>query len=183
MRLPFKSFYHVSKNKLLRTLKLSSTRNNIESYPTIQNNSTIVKMALTVHPITEEADFVELVRILNAAFSPERSTGMVALTAISQENTEDVESCISDHVQAWRTDQDAHYIKVIDTDLDGKMIAAASWRINKEERTEEQMQNLLPVPNKSELGNQAAVDFTWHLHHARKDFIGRKPFCCTLMRL
>lgn len=86
-----------------------------------------------------------MVRILNAAFGSERSTGMAALTFISQENTEDVKICISQHINAWGTEPDTHYIKVIDTELDGKMIAAASWRINEKERTEGQMQSLLPA--------------------------------------
>lgn len=102
-------------------------------------------MPLEVHPITEESDFSEMVRILNAAFGSERSTGMAALTFISQENTEDVKICISQHINAWGTEPDTHYIKVIDTELDGKMIAAASWRINEKERTEGQMQSLLPA--------------------------------------
>ncbi|KAI8649101.1 hypothetical protein NCS57_01446200 [Fusarium keratoplasticum] len=73
-------------------------------------------MPLEVHPITEESDFSEMVRILNAAFGSERSTGMAALTFISQENTEDVKICISQHINAWGTEPDTHYIKVIDTE-------------------------------------------------------------------
>jgi hypothetical protein len=58
------------------------------------------------------------------------------------------------------------------------MIAGAKWRINKHERTEDQIQVQLPKPGKEQEGNQASIDFMNHLAQSRLKWMGTKPFYC-----
>jgi hypothetical protein len=61
------------------------------------------------------------------------------------------------------------------------MVACGKWRINKHERTEEQIQSQLPVPGLDEKGRPAAQDFMNYLCRVRKEYMGTKPFACTLL--
>lgn len=73
---------------------------------------------------------------------------------------------------------DVHYVKVIDTELNGQMIACAKWRINLEERGQEEVEKMLPHPGKEEEGNEPANAFMAYLRWARSTYMGSKPFYC-----
>jgi hypothetical protein len=133
------------------------------------------KMPLEIRPL-EECDFADFVRILTAAFS---AGGMTTLVKPSPLPSDYNQKSIEKHLKSWREERDVYYLKVIDTDLDGKMIAAAKWRINEKERTQEQVEKTLPVPGKDEEGRPAAQDFYWYLNRVRRQFMGTLPFYCT----
>jgi len=89
-----------------------------------------------------------------------------------------INKSVDKHIKSFRGENDITYLKVIDTDLDGQMIAGAKWRINQKERTEEQIQPMLPVPGADEDGKQAMIDFMWYLYKVRREYMGTKPFYC-----
>ena len=78
------------------------------------------------------------------------------------------------HLKSFREDADVTYLKVIDTELNGKMIAGAKWRINEKERTEEQSQSMLPGPEEEDSEGVAA--FKQFLARVRREYMGTKPF-------
>ncbi|CCT61081.1 hypothetical protein IAQ61_001638 [Plenodomus lingam] len=131
-------------------------------------------MPLELQPCTEP-DLVDFTRIMNSAFSS-LGHGMMQLLIPNPMPDDHLEKSIEKHVKSFREEEDVTYLKIIDTDLNGKMIAGAKWRINKTERTEEQIQKMLPVPGKDEEGRPAAQDFMWFLHRVRKEYMGTKPF-------
>lgn len=93
-----------------------------------------------------------------------------------------INKSVDKHIHSMREEKDVTYLKVIDTELDGQMIAGAKWRINQKERTEEEIQSMLPVPGADEEGKQAMNDFMWYLNRVRREFMGTKPFYCKLHR-
>lgn len=130
-------------------------------------------MPLEVHPMTE-ADFPDFVYIQNRAFR----NGMASKLAPKPVTPEYIQNSIEKHIKCQRAEPDVHYMKAIDTNLGGRMIAGAKWRINEKEQTEEDFQRMLPIPGKDEEGNQAAQDFRNYLVDARKRWMGTKPFFC-----
>jgi hypothetical protein len=132
-------------------------------------------MPLEVHPLVE-SDFAEFTRIQIAAFS---SGGGItkALKPVPLPSGY-VEKSIEKHIKSWREEPDVHYLKVIDTELGGRMIAGAKWRVNEKERSEEYVKKSLPVPGKDEEGRPAAQDLYWYLNRVRWQFMGTKPFYC-----
>ncbi|KAJ4301229.1 hypothetical protein N0V90_003320 [Kalmusia sp. IMI 367209] len=128
-------------------------------------------MPLEIRPC-EDADFADCVRIQLAAFN----TGMTRFMKPQPATDEYVSKSVENHVKAAAA-EDVHYLKVVDTNLGGKMIACAKWRINEHERTEEQIQSMLPVPGKDEEGRPAVQDFKNHLNRVRRRFMGTQPFC------
>ncbi|KAH8731535.1 hypothetical protein GQ44DRAFT_822446 [Phaeosphaeriaceae sp. PMI808] len=129
-------------------------------------------MGLVVLPLVE-SDLSEFVRIALAAFS---TNGMTALLKPSPIPSDYHEKTIEKHLKSFREEPDVHYLKVIDTELGGRIIACAKWRINRNERTEDQIKSMLPVPGLEEEGRPAAQDFYWYLNWARREFMGTKPF-------
>lgn len=79
------------------------------------------------------------------------------------------------HLKSFREEKDVFYLKVIDTDLEGKMIAGAKWRINETERTEEEVKKTLPSADEERLVMQ---DFMGYLSRVRWEYMGTKPFYC-----
>jgi hypothetical protein len=130
-------------------------------------------MPLEIQPCTE-ADLLGFARIQSAAFS----TGITALLHPQPPTEEFIKKSAEKHVKSFRDEPDCHFLKVVDTDLDGKMISCAKWRINEKERTEQQIQSMLPKLGKDEEGNQAAQDFFGYLHEVRSRYMGTKPFYC-----
>jgi hypothetical protein len=142
---------------------------------------------LEVGPCTND-DLADFVRITIAAFntgelSPsqrsfaERPAGMTRLMK-PPETTESNEKAIQKHIKSMTSEPDVLYLKVVDTELNNKMIACAKWRINEEERTEEQIKTMLPVPGEEEKQRPAARDFMNYLHRVRKKYMGTMPFAC-----
>ncbi|KAF1943380.1 hypothetical protein EJ02DRAFT_373525 [Clathrospora elynae] len=132
-------------------------------------------MPLQVHPITSEADLAEFYHIHKSAFAG--VGGIASLLTPNPITTDYIQTFIDKHIKSWREETDVTYLKVIDTDMGGKMIACAKWRINHEERTEEQIQSMLPIPGKEMEGRPGAQEFMWFLCRARKEYMGTKPFC------
>ncbi|KAH7077410.1 hypothetical protein FB567DRAFT_149286 [Paraphoma chrysanthemicola] len=130
-------------------------------------------MVLKVLPL-EESDFPEFVRIQHDAFT----SGNAAMTTLLKPSPLPPswhEKSIEKHIKSWREESDVTYLKVIDT-YDNAMIACAKWRINEKERTEEEIQGMLPVPGKDEEGRPAARDFMNYLARVRREYMGTKPF-------
>ncbi|KAJ4344767.1 uncharacterized protein N0V89_012511 [Didymosphaeria variabile] len=127
---------------------------------------------LEVRPCTND-DFADFVRIQTAAFN----TGITKLLKAEQ-TPENREKSIQKHIKSVTNESDVRYLKVVDTELNDKMIACAKWRMNEKERTEEQIQSMLPVPGEEEKDRPAAQDFMNYLHRVRKQFMGTKPFYC-----
>ncbi|KAF2440957.1 acyl-CoA N-acyltransferase [Karstenula rhodostoma CBS 690.94] len=116
-------------------------------------------------------DFADFVRIQLAAFNTGITRVMKPIATV-----ENNEKAIQKHIESATSEPDVHYLKVVDTELDDKIIACAKWRINEKERTEEQIQSMLPVPGEEEKDRPAAQDFMNYLHRVRKQFMGTKPF-------
>jgi GNAT superfamily N-acetyltransferase len=134
-------------------------------------------MPLQILPCTE-ADIPEFQRIQVAAFNS--GGGMTTLIKPATLPADYTEKAINKHLKSYREDQDVTYLKVIDTDLGGKMIAGAKWRINEKERSEEQVRKTLPAPGVDEEGRPAAQDFFRYLARVRWEYMGTKPFYCRL---
>lgn len=131
-------------------------------------------MPLQVLPC-EEADIPDFQRIQIAAFS---ASGMTKLLKPSTISDDYIQTGIDKHLKSLREERDVHYLKVIDTDLGGKMIAGAKWRVNEKSRTEEDVRKTLPVSGKSEEGRPAAQDFMNYLARVRWEYMEAKPFYC-----
>ncbi|KAF2854469.1 hypothetical protein T440DRAFT_387404 [Plenodomus tracheiphilus IPT5] len=131
-------------------------------------------MPLELHPCTE-SDLADLAVIMKSAFNS-LGPGMMQILIPSPLPADYLEKTTNKHIKSFREEKDVTYLKIIDTDLDGKMIAGAKWRINKKERTEEQIQMTLPVPGKDEEGRPGAQDFMWFLNRVRKEYMGTQPF-------
>lgn len=137
-------------------------------------------MPLELRIIEDESDFAEFTRIQTAAFS---TGGMTAYMVDPNPTAADLQKSVNKHIKSWREESDVTYLKVIDTDLGGKMIAGAKWRINEKERTQEQIKSMLPVPGADEEGKPAAQDFMRYLARVRQEYMGTKPYYCKLFRL
>jgi hypothetical protein len=137
-------------------------------------------MVLELHPCTE-ADLPEFVRIQIAAFN--YGGGMTQFMVEFPPSEAYINKSIDKHIKSMREEKDVAYLKVIDTELDNQMIAGAKWRINQKERTEEEIQSMLPVPSADEADKQAVTDFMWYLNRVRREFMGTKPFYCKCDRL
>ncbi|KAF3043022.1 hypothetical protein E8E11_002229 [Didymella keratinophila] len=130
-------------------------------------------MVLELHPCTE-SDIPEFVRIQIAAFGT--GGGMTQFMVEHPPSEEYINKSVDKHLKSLREEKDITYLKVLDTELDGQMIAGAKWRINQKERKEEEIQSMLPVPSADEDGKQAMIDFMWYLNRVRREFMGTKPF-------
>ena len=86
-------------------------------------------MPLELHPMTE-SDMADMVRIQQIAFRE----GIASLLSTGPPTPESTQKDIEKNLKTFREEPDFHFLKVIDTDLDGKMIACAKWRINEKER-------------------------------------------------
>lgn len=132
-------------------------------------------MVLELHPCAE-GDIPEFVRIQIAAFGT--GGGMTQYMVENPPSEDYINRSVDKHLKSMREEKDITYLKVIDTELGGLMIAGAKWRINQKERTEEEIQSMLPVPGADEGGKHAMIDFMWYLNRVRREFMGTKPFYC-----
>jgi hypothetical protein len=136
-------------------------------------------MPLELHRITSESDLANFAKIQTRAFGS--AGGMASLFKPDPLPADYDEKSTKKHVKSFREDADVTYLKIIDTDLNGKMIAGAKWRINEKERTEEEIQSMLPVPGEEEKKRQGVVDFMGFLARVRREYMGTKPFFCTFI--
>lgn len=130
-------------------------------------------MPLELHPLAE-ADFPDFVRIQIAAFN----RGLGVFFNPQPVTEEWIQKSVEKHIKCFRSEPDCHFLKVVDTEQGGKMIAAAKWRINEKERTEEQIQSMLPVPGPEEELAPALRDLMLYLSRVRRRFMATKPFYC-----
>ncbi|KAF2266242.1 acyl-CoA N-acyltransferase [Lojkania enalia] len=128
-------------------------------------------MPLEVRPF-EESDFPEFVRIQCEAFQ----NGMAYKLVPRPITQEWIQKTIDKMIKSFRTEPDCYFVKVVDTDMGDKFVAGAKWRINEKERTEEEIQGMLPKPGKDEEGNPGVQAFMKYLAEARKEHMGTKPF-------
>jgi hypothetical protein len=135
-------------------------------------------MPLELRIIEDESDLAEFQRIMTSAFS---AGGMTAYMVNLNPTPEEKQKSVDKHIKSWREEPDITYLKVIDTDLDGKMIAGAKWRINDKERTQDQIKAMLPIPGPEEAEKPAMQDFMRYLARVRLEYMGTKPFYCKLM--
>ena len=158
------------------------SRMNLPSQHTLRRipkrNKEAVTMPLELHHCTE-SDLTPFAYIFKDAFSS-GEPGMMHLLSANSLSPDYMQKSINKHVQSFREEKDVTYLKIIDTDRGGKMIAGAKWRINKKERTEEQIQSMLPVPGADEEGRQGVQDFMWFLNRVRREYMGTRPFYCEL---
>jgi hypothetical protein len=133
-------------------------------------------MPLQVHRITSPTDFENFVGIQIAAFA--NGGGITSLLTPNPITDEYIQEFTGKHIKSWREEPDVVYLKVIDTDLNGKMIAGAKWRINEQERSEEEAKKMYPVPDEKDKGRQGLLDFMAFLSRVRKEYMGTKPFYC-----
>ena len=134
-------------------------------------------MPLQVQRITDPADFEAFADIHSAAFV---GSGITSLLAPNPLPADYRQNNINKHVKSWSEEPDVVYLKVIDTDLNGKMIACAKWRVNTKERTPEEAEKAYPKLDEKEQKNQALVDFCAFLARVRKQYMGTKPFYCKM---
>lgn len=137
-------------------------------------------MPLEVHPV-QQSDFADFVRIQMSAFAA--GGGITSILTPKPLPSDYIQKSIDKHIKSWKDESDVHYLKVVDTDLGGKMVAGAKWRINETERTEEQIQSMLPVPGADEEGRPGARDFMWYLNRVRREYMGTKPFYCEYLHV
>ncbi|KAL6709646.1 hypothetical protein ACN47E_001074 [Coniothyrium glycines] len=130
-------------------------------------------MPLEVHKC-EESDIADFVRIQVDSF--DYGGGITAILAPTPRPDDYISKNIDKHLKSLKDERDVTYLKVIDTDLGGKMIAGAKWRINEKERSEEEVKKTLPVPGKDEEGRLGVQDFMWFLNRARWQYMKTKPF-------
>ncbi|EDU45271.1 conserved hypothetical protein [Pyrenophora tritici-repentis Pt-1C-BFP] len=114
-------------------------------------------MPLEVHRITDPSDFEAFVDIQLAAFQD--GGGITAFLSPNPSPADYRQKIIDRQIQSLKEEPDLVFLKVIDTELDGKMIACAKWRINTEEKTEEQVKKMCPGPDEKDKENPALVDF------------------------
>ncbi|KAF1948180.1 hypothetical protein CC80DRAFT_599855 [Byssothecium circinans] len=129
-------------------------------------------MPLELHPLVE-SDLRGFAQLQIAAFQG----GMATLLFPNPITEEHIDKMVAKNTKSFREEPDCHWIKIVDTELDGgKMIAVAKWRINEKERTVEEIQGMIPVPSEEDRKKPAMVDFQEYLGWARKKFMGTKPF-------
>lgn len=129
------------------------------------------KMPLELHRMTE-ADIPDFVAIKNRAFNNE----FCRCQFPNPPTEDDIKHDIEKYSKALREEPDCYFVKVVDTELAGKTIACAKWRINRKERTWEEVNAQYP-PAKDGI-TQCLRDFMEFLISSRKRFMGTKPFYC-----
>jgi hypothetical protein len=144
-----------------------------KSHHHISTGKQIGTMVLEVHPLAP-SDMPALVTIQMAAFN----SGVVTKMFPTDSPTY-IPTTIAKHLKSMTEEPDVHYLKVIDTELDGQMIACAKWRINLKERGQKEVEMMLPHPGKEEEGNEAAKAFMEYLRWGRSKYMGAKPFYCS----
>ncbi|KAK6544028.1 hypothetical protein TWF694_000742 [Orbilia ellipsospora] len=127
-------------------------------------------MVLELHPITNPSDFTTFVHIQHAAFQ----NGMTRLLKPTPSTTQTIAESAQKHIDAAASEPDLHFLKVVDTELDGKIIACAKWRINERERTKEEIK--VQLPTVEEKDGQVTRDFWGYLGRMREEYMGTKPF-------
>jgi hypothetical protein len=128
-------------------------------------------MPLELQRMTE-ADIPDFVRIQQRAFRNDWARVKYPTPPTEDDTKQDIEK----YSKALREEADAHFLKVVDTELGGNTIACAKWRINEKERTWEEIERQIP-PAREGI-NQALSDFIEYLVAVRKKYMGTKPYYC-----
>ncbi|KAF2876174.1 hypothetical protein BDV95DRAFT_560185 [Massariosphaeria phaeospora] len=128
-------------------------------------------MPLEIHPVVE-SDLPEFCRMQLASFN----NGMASKLNPAPHTPETLQRFTAKSLKSFHNEADVHFLKVVDTELDGELIAGAKWRVNETARTEAQIQGMLPMPGPGDDENLAAQNFMLYLRQARRKFMGTKPF-------
>ncbi|KAF2280785.1 acyl-CoA N-acyltransferase [Westerdykella ornata] len=134
-------------------------------------------MVLQLKPMTP-SDIPSFVALGAAAFR----SGMASLLHPEPHTPEQIQSDIDRHLNTMKNETDAHYLKVVDSELvnddgtKGKMIAGAKWRINLQERSEEVVKAQMRKIGEDEKVTDAYRDFSAWLEGMRWKWMGTKPF-------
>ncbi|KAF2684877.1 hypothetical protein K458DRAFT_338040 [Lentithecium fluviatile CBS 122367] len=128
-------------------------------------------MPLELHPCVE-SDFPDMTRIQTLAFN----SGIASFLFPQRITPEWTSKNVAKNLKCFRTEPDVHFLKVIDTEQNGKVIAWSKWRINEKQRSDEEIQTMLPVPGKEEEERPAAQEFMRYLHRVRKQYMGTRPY-------
>jgi len=134
--------------------------------------------------IVEESDLPAFQHISNAAFS----TGIASKLCPHPITPEKFAQQVEKQRHSLLHDKGVHYLKIIDTDITshpetGQLIAGAKWRINLEERSEEEVESSLPKPPEGEMAQErgsglAEREFITYLANSRREWMGGRPFFC-----
>jgi hypothetical protein len=132
--------------------------------------------------IVEEFDLPAFQHISNAAFS----TGIASKLCPQPITPEKFAQQVEKQRHSLLHDKGVHYLKIIDTDIashpeTGQLIAGAKWRINLEERSEEEVESSLPKPPEGKMAQEggrglAERDFITYLADSRREWMGGRPF-------
>lgn len=132
--------------------------------------------------IVEESDLPAFQHISNAAFS----TGIASKLCPHPITPEKFAQQVEKQRHSLLHDKGVHYLKIIDTDITshpetGQLIAGAKWRINLEERSEEEVESSLPKPPEGEMAQErgsglAEREFITYLANSRREWMGGRPF-------
>ncbi|PVI03776.1 acyl-CoA N-acyltransferase [Periconia macrospinosa] len=125
-------------------------------------------MPLEIRPITE-ADLRDYVETAAKAFA---GTLVAKISPPSEESTQ---KQIAKTLKSLKEEPDLRLLKVVDTELNDKVVACAKWRINEKERTEEEIQTMLPVPDR-ENDSAVSIELQEYLARVRRKYMGTKPF-------
>ncbi|KAF3911762.1 hypothetical protein AA313_de0206311 [Arthrobotrys entomopaga] len=127
-------------------------------------------MVLQLLPITDPSDFTTFVHIQHAAFQ----NGITKLLKPNPVTPQTIAESVQKHITSATSEPDVYFLKVVDTELDGKIVACAKWRVNERERTREGIQVQLPKAGEKD-GDVVRV-FYAYLARMREEYMGTKPF-------
>jgi len=131
-------------------------------------------MPLLLQPV-EEADLPRTLEIQAAAFASNNlNRVMFGGRPRSEETTEKALLRIRKELL---DDQDTHILKVIDTDLDNKLIAFCKWHIYKHERSPSEYRTEGDRQFGPEVNVEVANAFFNALDEKRVEIMGGKPHC------
>jgi hypothetical protein len=124
--------------------------------------------------VAESGDLPRIVQLENESFADSPLTPILFPNGKSQESQD---AYVENLLQQWQDNPSCRHVKIIDTDLNDKIIAFACWYIFigddvKFIKTDPEARNNLPG------SNQAAVDeFFGGLLKIRVRLLGKNPHC------
>lgn len=128
-------------------------------------------MPLELHMMTE-ADMADFEYVQSRAFQGGLADFIFPGPKTPEKKKEDIER----NIKVMREEPDAHFVKVVDTDLGGKTIACAKWRVNTQERPEEVVE--AQMKKLSDDASPALIEFAGWLRDMRLKWMGTKPYYC-----
>ena len=127
----------------------------------------------------EPGDLPRIVQLENDAFADSPVTPILFPGGKSQDSQD---TYVENLLQQWQANSASRTVKVIDTDLNGKIVAFARWYIFigddvKFIKTDPNEHQNIPGSNEA-----AGNDFFGGLLKIRARILGRNPYCCKLFQ-